>query len=158
MAKSSVDRIRDALVAAGQADTIRAFPEGTRSAADAARAVGCTVAQIVKTLVFRAGDEPVLLLVSGVNRVDVQKASAVFGAALAPADGRWVRDATGFAIGGVAPVGHERAPRALIDEDLLPLSPLWAAAGSPTHVFAIEAAALVAITGGIVAEIRESGR
>jgi prolyl-tRNA editing enzyme YbaK/EbsC (Cys-tRNA(Pro) deacylase) len=155
MARNSVDRVRDALIASGRQDTIQAFPEGTRSAADAARAVGCTVAQIVKTLVFRSGDEPVLILMSGVNRVDLAKASAALGASLQPADAAWVRKATGFAIGGVAPIGYEHRPKLLIDEDLLTLAPLWAAAGSPNHAFATSAPALQEMTGGRVAQLKE---
>jgi prolyl-tRNA editing enzyme YbaK/EbsC (Cys-tRNA(Pro) deacylase) len=157
MAARSIDRVREALIAAGQDETIRAFPEGTRSAVDAARAVGCSVAQIVKSLVFRAGEDPVLILMSGSNRVDLTKASHVLGLRLEAADGTWVRKTTGFAIGGVAPIGHERSPRVLIDEDLMSLSTLWAAAGSPNHVFAIEPAALQQITGGHVADIKQQG-
>jgi prolyl-tRNA editing enzyme YbaK/EbsC (Cys-tRNA(Pro) deacylase) len=155
MAKSSVERVRDALKAAGLPDTIRQFPEGTRTAVDAARAVGCDVAQIVKSMVFRRGDAPVLILCSGANRVDLAKASALVGAALAPADGAWVRQATGFAIGGVPPIGHEHGITVLIDEDLMALSPIWAAAGSPRHVFSIEPAVLRDLTQGRVAEVKE---
>jgi len=154
MAKSSVDRVREALLAAGQPDTIRTFPEGTRSAVEAAEAVGCDVAQIVKSMVFRAGEAPVLVLISGVNRVDLARASAAAGVSLGPADGAWVRKVTGFAIGGVAPVGHLAPPKVIIDEDLLELAPLWAAAGSPRHVFSTDAAALQALTGGRVAAIK----
>lgn len=155
MAKSSVERVRDALNAAGLRDTIRQFPEGTRTAVDAARAVGCEVAQIVKSMVFRRGEQPVLILCSGANRVDLGKASAVLSTALAPADGAWVRQATGFAIGGVPPLGHEHGITVLIDEDLMALSPIWAAAGSPRHVFSIEAALLRDLTQGRVANIKE---
>ena len=155
MAKGSVERVRDALKAAGLPDTIRQFPEGTRTAVDAARAVGCDVAQIVKSMVFRWGDEPVLILCSGANRVDLGKAAALIGAALAPADGAWVRKATGFAIGGVPPIGHDHGSAVLIDEDLMALSPVWAAAGSPRHVFAIEPARLRELTRGQVADVKE---
>ena len=155
MAKSSVERVRDALLAAGLPDTIRQFPEGTRTAVDAARAVGCDVAQIVKSMVFRRGDEPVLILCSGANRVDLGKASAVLGRALAPADGIWVREATGFAIGGVPPIGHDHGIAVLIDQDLMELSPIWAAAGSPRHVFSIEPGLLRHLTQGRVADVKE---
>ena len=102
----SVERVRAALLQAGHADTIAMFPDGTRTAQDAANAVGCTVAQIAKSIVLRAGERPLLVLTSGANRVDVKKISAAVGEQVQPADGRWVRDNTGFAIGGVAPVGH----------------------------------------------------
>lgn len=156
MAKNSVDRVREALVAAGHGDTIQAFPEGTRSAADAARSVGCTVAQIVKSMVFRMDDEPVLVLTSGSNRVDRRKVSDLLGGTVEPADGNWVRKATGFAIGGVAPVGHAGGIKVLIDEDLMALSPVWAAAGSPMHAFRTEAATLRDMTGGRVADVKET--
>jgi prolyl-tRNA editing enzyme YbaK/EbsC (Cys-tRNA(Pro) deacylase) len=155
MASGSVERVREALKAAGLADIIRQFPEGTRTAVDAARAVGCGVAQIVKSMVFRHGDEPVLILCSGANRVDIAKASAIIGGELAPADGAWVRKTTGFAIGGVPPVGHEHGITVLIDEDLMALSPIWAAAGSPRHVFSIEPALLRALTQGRVVNVKE---
>src|SRR6476620_3555632 len=102
----SVERVRVALIAAGHPDTISMFPEGTRTAQDAANAVGCTVAQLAKSIVLRASEEVVLVIASGVNRVDLAKISAALGQPVKPADGRWVRDTTGFAIGGVAPVGH----------------------------------------------------
>lgn len=155
MAESSVDRVRRILLSAGHPDTVRAFPEGTRSAADAARAVGCSVAQIVKSLIFRTGDRPVLVLASGVNRVDQNKVEALVEGRVRPADGRWVRATTGFAIGGVAPIGHKTDPLILIDADLMALSPVWAAAGSPMHVFSTEPAALQTMTAGTVADVRE---
>src|SRR5215472_16556549 len=155
MAKSSVERVRDALKAAGLPDTVRQFPEGTRTAVDAARAVGCDVAQIVKSMVFRRGDEPVLILCSGANRVDIEKASAIIGGELAPADGAWVRKNTGFAIGGVPPIGHEHGITVIIDADLMALSPIWAAAGSPRDVFSIEPTVLRELTGGRVVDVKE---
>jgi prolyl-tRNA editing enzyme YbaK/EbsC (Cys-tRNA(Pro) deacylase) len=155
MAKSSVERVRDALKAAGLPDTIRQFPEGTRTAIDAARAVGCDVAQIVKSMVFRRNEVPVLILCSGANRVDLAKASVLIGVALTPADGAWVRQTTGFAIGGVPPIGHDHRITVLIDEDLMALSPIWAAAGSPQHVFSIEPALLRDLTQGRVADVKE---
>lgn len=152
---SSVDRVRAALLKAGHADTIAEFPDGTRTAADAAAAVGCTVAQIAKSIVLRAREQVVLVIASGVNRVDVAKVSALLGVPVKSADGRWVRDTTGFAIGGVAPVGHLSPPRVLIDEDLLALDPVWAAAGSPKHAFRTTAQEIVRMTGGTVADVRE---
>ena len=152
---SSVARVRAALAAAGHADTITEFPEGTRTAEDAARAVGCTVAQIAKSIVFRAGARAVVVITSGANRVDAQKVEAALGVAVKRADADFVREATGFAIGGVAPLGHVAPPMLVLDRDLLPLSPIWAAAGSPAHVFSTEAARLAAITGAVVADVRQ---
>ena len=151
---NSVERVRAALLSAGHEDTIAEFPDGTRTAADAAAAVGCTVAQIAKSIVLRAGDQVVLVIASGVNRVDVAKVSALFGVNVVAANGRWVRDVTGFAIGGVAPVGHLTTPRVLIDEDLMALDPIWAAAGSPKHAFRTSARELVYLTGGQMADAK----
>lgn len=151
----SVERVRAALLQAGHADTIAMFPDGTRTAQDAANAVGCTVAQIVKSIVLRAGERPLLVLTSGVNRVDVKKISASVGEQVAPADGRWVRDNTGFAIGGVAPVGHASSMRVFIDADLVALDPVWAAAGSPHHVFRTSGRELERLTGGEIADVKE---
>lgn len=155
MSGSSVERVRAALLAAGHPDTIAAFPEGTRSAADAAAAVGCDVAQIAKSIVFRAGARAVLVIASGANRVDMAKVAAAIGQPVKRAEGGWVRDTTGFAIGGVSPVGHIAPPIVLLDADLLALDPLWAAAGSPQHVFRTSPAELLRITGARPAEVKE---
>jgi prolyl-tRNA editing enzyme YbaK/EbsC (Cys-tRNA(Pro) deacylase) len=152
----SVARVRAALLAAGHPDTISEFPEGTRTSQDAANAVGCTVAQIAKSIVLRSGDQAVLVIASGVNRVDLAKISALIGAPAKSADGRFVRDTTGFAIGGVPPIGHESAIRIFIDTDLMQLDPIWAAAGSPRHVFRTSAADLARMTGGTVVDVREN--
>ncbi len=154
---SSVERVRAALAAQGHDDTIQAFPEGTRSAAEAAAAVGCEVAQIAKSIVFRGGDRVVLVIASGANRVDTQKVAAATGLVIKRADGGWVRDVTGFAIGGVAPVGHLTPPIVLVDEDLFGFERVWAAAGSPTHVFATTPADLLRIAGGVRADVKEAG-
>lgn len=154
-ASSSVERVRAALLAAGHPDTIEAFPEGTRSAADAAAAIGCAVAQIAKSIVFRAGGRAVLVIASGANRVDMGKVAAAIGQPVRRADAAWVRDATGFAIGGVSPVGHLAPPIVLLDADLMALDPVWAAAGSPMHVFRTSPAELLRITGAKVVEVKE---
>ena len=154
-AGGSVERVRAALAAAGHPDTITTFPAGTRTAADAAAAVGCTVAQIAKSIVFRAGGRAAVVIISGANRVDTRRAEAALGVRLARADADWVRETTGFAIGGVSPVGHLAPPLLLLDEDLLALDPVWAAAGSPSHVFRTSAAELRRMTGAAVAEVRQ---
>ena len=155
--KSSVERVRAALLAAGHPDTVREFPAGTRTAADAAAAVGCTVAQIAKSIVFRTVGRAVVVIASGANRVDAKKVAAALGVAVRRADADFVRDVTGFAIGGVAPVGHLAPPLLVFDRDLMALHPIYAAAGSPSHVFESEAAELVRITGAPVADIRQEG-
>jgi prolyl-tRNA editing enzyme YbaK/EbsC (Cys-tRNA(Pro) deacylase) len=127
---------------------VREFPEGTRTAADAAAAIGCDVAQIVKSLVFRRGEDAVLVLCSGANTVDetalgVEKADAAF-----------VRAVTGMAIGGVAPYGWVGVPaETLIDEDLMGHAELWAAAGTPRAVFPLTPAELAERTGGTVTRV-----
>ena len=153
--QGSVDRVRAALQAAGHPDTITVFPAGTRTAAEAAEAVGCTVAQIAKSIVFRAGSRAAVVITSGANRVDPVKAGQALGVALARADADFVRETTGFAIGGVAPVGHTAPPLMLLDADLFALDPVWAAAGSSAHVFRTSAAELLRISGGKVAEIKQ---
>lgn len=152
----SVERVRAALTAAGHPDRIAAFPDGTRSAADAAAAVGCAVAQIAKSIIFRAGPRPVLVIASGTNRVDMAKVAAATGLAVKRADGAWVRDVTGFAIGGVAPVGHLTPPVVLLDRDLRAHDRLWAAAGSPMHVFETDPEALRRLTGADFVDIAEA--
>jgi prolyl-tRNA editing enzyme YbaK/EbsC (Cys-tRNA(Pro) deacylase) len=146
----TVARVADAAAALGLTVEMIAFPEGTRTADDAARAVGCDVAQIVKSLVFVAGDEPVLALVSGANRLDEAKLAATLG--VGPADVRRatadeVRTATGFAVGGVPPFGHATALRSVIDAELVEHDVVWAAGGTPTHVFAVDPEALVVALG-----------
>lgn len=148
---NSVDRARAALRAAGHPDTIEEFPDGTPTAQDAAAAVGSTVAQIAKSIMLRADDEAVLIIASGIDRVDTAKIAALLA-------GRWVRDVTGFAIGGVALVGHLSPPRIFIGEDLMALDLIWAAAGSPRHLFRTIAKALAHATGGQVADVRELSR
>ena len=153
----NLGRVADAARAAGLEVTIERFPEGTRTAADAARAVGCDVAQIVKSLVFVAGDRPVLALVSGRNRVDLDLLARAAGAdAARRADGDEARAATGFAIGGVPPFGHARPVRVLVDRDLMAHERLWAAAGLPDAVFAIAPDDLLRASGGTVADLAEA--
>ena len=154
MKVGSVERVRMALAAADHEDTIFAFPEGTRTAVDAANAAGCDVSQIVKSLVFRTGDQPVLVLTSGSNRVDERKVEELLGSKLEAAKGRWVREVTGFAIGGVSPIAHKSPLQIFIDEDLMKLSIVWAAAGSPTHVFSTKPDKLQEMTGGQIADVK----
>ena len=125
----------------------REFPAGTRTAQDAAAAIGCAVGQIVKSLVFLRDDEPVLVLCSGANTVDAQRLG------LAKADADVVRRTTGFAIGGVPPYGHPAPLQTLVDEDLLAHDEVWAAAGTPSSVFPLTPAQLVERSGGVVTRV-----
>ena len=139
----------------GDAYEVLEFEAGTRTAADAAAAVGCTVAEIAKSLVFKAASgRPVLVVASGVNRVDEKKVAALIGEKIGRADADFVRENTGFAIGGVPPVGHAVAPFVLVDADLLGFEAIWAAAGTPNAVFRLTPGALVELTGGRVAEVK----
>jgi Cys-tRNA(Pro) deacylase len=150
----NVSRVVDAAARAGLAIEVRRFPEGTRTAADAARAVGCEVAQIVKSLVFIADDRPVVALVSGANRVDLDKLAMAAGAQGARrADGDEARAATGFAIGGVPPFGHGSNTTVLVDRDLERHRVVWAAAGLPDVVFEVTPAALVRASRGTVVDL-----
>lgn len=148
-------RVQDALDAAGLDCRVVRYPAGTRTAADAARAIGCEVAQIVKSLVFRGerSGDGVLVLTGGANRVDPQRLLPVLGERPGKADAAFVRAWTGYAIGGVPPVGHARPMRTLIDADLLDWPEVWAAAGTPDTVFALPPAALAPLTGGTVLRV-----
>jgi Cys-tRNA(Pro) deacylase len=136
---------------------VREFPAGTPTAADAARAVGCAVEQIIKSLVFMADGHPVLVLTSGGNRVDPGKVGKHLGAdEVRKADANQARGATGFAIGGTPPFGHLRPLDVLIDQDLTAFDTVWAAAGTPRHVFPISPSDLIRATGGKVCDVAEN--
>lgn len=144
----SLARVRAALEDAGVRADIREMGD-TRTAADAAAAVGCEVDQIAKSIIFK-GEETghvVLFLTAGGNRVDAAKATELAGQPLGKADAQLIRAETGFAIGGVAPVGHKSAIEAFIDPRLQEFDTVWAAAGTPRHVFAISPEVLVQISG-----------
>jgi prolyl-tRNA editing enzyme YbaK/EbsC (Cys-tRNA(Pro) deacylase) len=154
----NVSRVTDAARSAGLEIEVTRFPEGTRTAADAARAIGCSVAQIVKSLVFMADGQPLLALVSGANRVDMDRlASAVGASTTRRATGDEARLAGGYAIGGVPPFGHASPMTVLIDRDLLGHDRLWAAAGLPDAVFPITPQELVRVSDGRVADLAERG-
>lgn len=153
----NVVRVLDAASSFGLTIEICTFADGTRTAQDAANAVGCDVGQIVKSLVFLLDAEPVVALVSGSNRLDESRlADALGGARVARADADVVREATGFPIGGVPPFGHSSELRTAIDEDLLLHELVWAAAGTPRDVFAVAPSELVRVTGGAVAALRSA--
>lgn len=136
---------------------VRAFPGGTRTAADAAAAVGCDVAQIVKSLVFVCAGEPVVALVGGADQLDPARLAQAVGAdagAVRRASADEVRAATGFAVGGVPPFGHATLLRCFADDALLAHDVVWAAAGTPTHVFSAAPGALLEAAGAVVARLR----
>lgn len=151
------DRFATAARALGLAPGVRRFPQGTRTAEDAAAAIGCDVAQIVKSLVLVADDAPVLALTSGRNRVDLDEIATLAGAArVRKATADEVRDATGYAIGGTPPFGHPRPLPCFVDEDLMGFAEVWAAAGTPDGVFPIAPQELLRVTGGTVAHFAET--
>ena len=131
------------------------FDAGTRTATDAAAAIGCTVAQIGKSLIFRAASSarPVLVVASGVNRVDETAVGRVIGEEIERADAAFVREKTGYAIGGIPPVGHSTQPVVVIDKDMMRFTEIWAAAGTPNAVFRLTPPQLVDLTGGQIAHI-----
>lgn len=153
---SAAERVEEALRGLGVVPEIQEFPQGTRTAEAAAAAVGTTVGQIVKSLVFLADGKPLLVLASGANRVDLIKLAAARGAHdVRRADADTVRRVTGFAIGGVPPVAHETALPVVIDRDLLRYEVVYAAAGTPHAVFAIAPVRLAEITRATPADVRE---
>jgi prolyl-tRNA editing enzyme YbaK/EbsC (Cys-tRNA(Pro) deacylase) len=147
-------RFEQWLRSAGLELEVRRFPEGTRTAEDAARAIGCEVGQIVKSLVFTAGGRPVVALVSGANRLDPGRLSEVAGGKAGKADADLVRAATGYAIGGVPPFGHASELPVFMDSDLERFSVVWAAAGRPDSVFPISPRRLAELSGARVAELK----
>ena len=148
---ASAQRVQALLRDAGSNATVEMMSTTARSAAEAAAAIGCGVAQIAKSLVFRSvGGRAVLVIASGTNRVDERKVAAALGEAIGKADADFVRDHTGYAIGGVAPVGHPPGMRIFIDADLANYDAIWAAAGHPHAVFRLTFAELARLTRGSV--------
>lgn len=152
----SAQRVQDALDGLGIAARVEERAEPTRSAAEAAAAIGCSVGEIAKSILFRGArsNQPILVVASGDNRIDEAKVAALVGEPLAKADAAFVRAATGFVIGGVPPVGHPNPVILLIDEDLLRFDRIWAAAGTPNAVFPLSPQDLVRVTGGRTAVVK----
>lgn len=147
-------RVQSLLRDAGSAATVTQFAATARSAAEAAAAIGCTVAQIAKSIVFRAADgRAVLVVASGANRVNEKAVAAALGQAIGKADADFVRAKTGYVIGGVSPIGHAEPPHVFLDADLVALDPIWAAAGHPHAVFRTSFNELKRLTGGVVLKI-----
>jgi Uncharacterized conserved protein len=149
-------KVREALLALGYQFNIIEFQESTRTSVEAAERVGCQIGQIVKSLIFRGqvSGKPVLVLTSGANRVDESHISHYAGESIGRADADFVRSATGFAIGGVPPVGFAQPLETYLDEDLLQYDKIWAAAGTPNAVFELTPAALEKATGGKVVRVK----
>ena len=153
----NVTRVVEAGAALGLTIQPRRFPEGTKTAADAAAAIGVDVGQIVKSLIFAVDGEVVLAYVSGANKLDEMKlAAAAGGTKCARVDADAVREATGFPIGGVPPFGHTKQLQVFIDPDLLQYGEVWAAAGTWTDVFGIDPHTLVEASEGLVVELKRS--
>ena len=152
----AAQRVQDALVAQGRTYVVRQLDRSTRMAAEAADAVGCLVGQIAKSLVFRGqgSGRPVLVIACGANRVSEARLAARLGEPVAKATPEFVRETTGFAIGGVPPLGHATPLPVYIDEDLLQFDVVWAAAGTPHALFPLPPADLAALTAGEVLTLR----
>ncbi len=151
----SIERVRDALAQHAVDTRFEELAQSTRTAREAAEALGCEQAQIVKSLVFRAGadERPLLVLASGASRVDEARLGELLGVDIGRADANFVRNHSGFAIGGVAPVGHVSAMLTVMDRQLLAFDRVWAAAGTPHAVFGIAPNDLLRITGAQVADV-----
>jgi prolyl-tRNA editing enzyme YbaK/EbsC (Cys-tRNA(Pro) deacylase) len=150
----NVERVTQAAAQRGLVIAVRRFPEGTRTAADAARAVGCSVAQIVKSLVFVADERVVVALVSGADRVDADRLAVALSAnRVRRASADEAREATGFAIGGIPPLGHAQNVPVVMDRQLLDEPVVWAAAGLPDAVFEADPVRLAEAAGARVAQV-----
>jgi len=154
----SAQSVQQVLKSKGIDARVVVLPQSARTAKDAAAAIGCQVEQIAKSLIFRRTDtnQPVLVIASGSNRVDEQLVSTYLNAEIVKADADFVRSTTGFAIGGIPPLGHRNPIRTLVDQSLLELNPVWAAAGTPHTVFSISPHQLVEITNGDVIAVSSS--
>lgn len=148
-------RVQTALAGFGLDLVVVEFPESTRTAQDAANAIGCQVEQIVKSLVFqcRPSGKAILIAASGGNRVNEKRIKEIFGEKIVRADAEFVRQVTGFPIGGVPPVAHTQPIETIIDKDLMQYQEIWAAAGTPNAVFPLKPQQLVLITAGKVEKI-----
>ena len=155
MLSPTAQRVQDAREVAGVATRIVEYDVPARTSAEAAAVLGCTVAQIAKSLVFRgASGTPILVIASGANRVDETKIAQLAGEPIGKADAIFVREATGYAIGGVAPIGHATAVKILLDEDIRRFATVWAAGGTPYSVFPLEPDELRRITGAEWSDVK----
>jgi len=152
----SAQKIQNLLNELGYEYTVVEHAESTRTAQEAADRAGCQLGQIVKSLIFRGktSGKPILVLTSGANRVDEKRISGYAGEAISRADADFVRSVTGFAIGGVPPIGHNQLMETYLDEDFLPFKTIWAAAGTPNAIFELKTDDLQKMTGGTVAQVK----
>ena len=152
----SARRIQDVLSALGTGFEVVELPSTTRTAVEAATAIGCSVEQIAKSILFRTvrDKKPVMVIASGVNRVNEAKVAEFVGEPIEKADAAYVREKTGFVIGGVPPIGYAEPIYTIIDEDLLKQGELWAAAGTPNSVFKLSSASLLEMTAGALKSIK----
>lgn len=151
----NAQRVQTALRQCGSSAEVIQVPDSTRTAVEAAAALGTTVAQIVKSLVFVADNQPLLVLTSGSERVSTEKVRAIVGAKVTRPDADAVRRLTGYAIGGIPPLAHDTPMRVLMDPHLLDYDIVWAAAGTPHAVFGIAPQELRRITGAELADVTE---
>jgi prolyl-tRNA editing enzyme YbaK/EbsC (Cys-tRNA(Pro) deacylase) len=153
---SSAQKIQNLLNELGYSYTVVEHAESTRTAQEAADRAGCTLGQIVKSLIFRGktSSKPILVLTSGANRVDEKRISQYAGEPIARADADFVRAVTGFAIGGVPPIGHNQPMETYLDEDFLAYQTIWAAAGTPNAIFELHTADLQKMTGGRIVQVK----
>lgn len=154
--RKSAKKVQEILDNYGLSLTVVEFSESTRTSQDAANAIGCQLGQIAKSLIFKCKEsrEPVCVIASGSNRVDEKKVRAHLGEKIERADAAYVLEHTGYAIGGIPPIGHNRTIRTLIDEDLLQYEEIWAAAGTPHAVFKLTPKDLVSLVKGDILPIK----
>ena len=152
---SSIERVREALTQVGLEPRIVELQRSTRTASEAAATIGTSVPRIVKSLVFLADGEPIVVLASGANRVDMLRLAGQLQKQVERADAERVRSATGFSIGGVAPLGYPSRLEVVLDRDLLQYDEVWAAAGTPNAVFPVQPPELVRVTGARVLDVKE---
>lgn len=150
MLKTSANQVQIALKENGFDFVVKELPASTRTANDAAQAIGCCVAEIAKSIIFRTVNSrhPILVIASGINRINTTLIENALGESIEQPDGIWVKETLGFAIGGVPPIGFHTKLKVFIDQDLLKLETIWAAAGTPNAVFSLPAKELMSLTGG----------
>lgn len=153
----SAKRVQDFITGLGFEFEVRELPSSTRTSQEAADSIGCTISQIAKSLIFKdkSSGRPVLIIASGSNRVDLDKIQQATGLELVKADGNFVKERVGFAIGGIPPVGHNEALQTLLDPDLKQYEDIWAAAGTPHAVFPLKSADLEPLTKGTWVDLAE---
>ncbi len=154
---SSAKRVQNFLSANGYKCAVQQLPGSTRTAQEAAESVGCSLSQIAKSLIFKdkATRQPILIIASGSNRVDIKKVHHATGLQLGKADGNFVKETVGYAIGGIPPVGHTTPLRTILDRDLKKYQAIWAAAGTPYTMFRLHPDELAMMTGGEWIELAE---